>query len=180
MGHFPKYYRFLLNHPVYSTQYEGWNTGQWLWNTQSSSCYQNQEKTPLRSHPIDLSPACHLQNSGKTPSNQTLQWCTAQDVDTDAPIWFQESALNHTAMSSAYIYHKQSIAWPTILLRRFLGRKPSIRQSLALGSPAQNTTNPTFKILQHPKILLTTQQPRGHIQQENLTPSPNALGRPPT
>jgi hypothetical protein len=28
MGHFPKYYRFLLNHPVYSTQYEGWNTGQ--------------------------------------------------------------------------------------------------------------------------------------------------------
>ena len=44
--------------------------------------------------------------------------------------------------SPSYRYNKQNIGRSTILLSRFLGRRPSIRQNLASGPPAKNQTNP--------------------------------------
>jgi len=45
-------------------------------------------------------------------------------------------------MPPSYRYNKQNIGPSTILLSRFLGRQPSVRQSLASGPSAKNQTIP--------------------------------------
>ena len=70
-----------------------------------------------------------------------------------------------TAVSPAYRYHKQGVGRPTLLLGSLLRPKPSVRQSLAPGPPAENPANPPSSILQSPKVLPTTPMPCSNLQQ---------------